>query len=93
MPEGFNNLEKIKANCIKQLAFVSYLYIITNFGYSQENIPNNNVEDIIHNVIWSKIVIRRFFKYFRRKYRWRVKYWQNFDVLKDFCLVKKKDIG
>jgi len=51
------------------------------------------IEDIIHNVIGAKIVIRRFLKYFRRQYRWRVKYWQHFDVLKDFHLVKIKDMS
>lgn len=51
-----------------------------------------NIEDIIHNVIEAKIVIRRFLKYFRRKYRWREKYWQHFKFLKDFHLVKIKDM-
>jgi hypothetical protein len=47
------------------------------------------IEGITHNVIWSKIVIRRFLKYFRKKYRWRLKYWQRFDILKDFHLIQK----
>ncbi len=40
-------------------------------------------------MIRRKIIIRRFFKYFRRKYRWRKKYWQYFDVLKNFHLIEK----
>jgi hypothetical protein len=51
------------------------------------------IEGIIHNVIWAKIVIRRFLKYFRKKYRYRKKYWEYFNIEKDFNLLnKKKDI-
>ena len=49
-----------------------------------------SIEGIIHNVIGQKIIIRRFFKYFRRKYRWRKKYWQYFDVFKNFHLIEKE---
>jgi hypothetical protein len=52
-----------------------------------------SIEGIIHNVIWAKIVIRRFLKYFRKKYRYRKKYWEYFNIEKDFNLLnKKKDI-
>ncbi|MDA3840363.1 MAG: hypothetical protein PF572_04700 [Patescibacteria group bacterium] len=44
-------------------------------------------------MIGAKMVIRRFFKYFRKKYRWRKKYWQYFDVLKDFHLLEKEKIS
>jgi len=49
-----------------------------------------SIEGIIHNMIDTKIIIRKFFKYFCRKYRWRKKYWQYFDVLKDFHLIKNE---
>jgi len=51
------------------------------------------IEDIIHNVILAKITIRRFLRYYRKKYRFRKKYWEYFEIEKNFnLLVKKKDM-
>lgn len=50
---------------------------------------NKFIDGIIHNVIFCKITIRRFLKYFRKKYRYNRKYWDYFDIEKDFYLIKK----
>jgi len=44
------------------------------------------IEDTIHNVTFSKIIIKKFLKYFKRKYGWRNKYWKYFQIEKDFHL-------
>jgi len=50
-----------------------------------------NIEDIIHNVILAKIIIRRFLKYFRRKYKRNKEYWRHFNIEKDFNILIKKE--
>jgi hypothetical protein len=51
------------------------------------------IEGIIHNVILAKIVIRRFLRYFRNKYRYRKQFWQYFEIKKDFKVLTKKEHG
>ncbi len=44
------------------------------------------IAGIIHNVIFSKIVIRGFLKYFRVRYQKNNEYWEYFQIEKDFHL-------
>jgi hypothetical protein len=50
------------------------------------------IEDTIPNVLLSKIIIRKFLKYFRKKYKWRKKYWEYFNFKKDFHLETIKEL-
>ena len=52
---------------------------------------NVYIEDTIHNVILSKIIIRKFLKYFRKKYKWKEEYWKYFEFEKDFHLKNIKE--
>ena len=54
-------------------------------------IKSINIEGIIHNVILSKIIIRRFLRYFRNKHRLRKRFWQYFEIEKDYNILIKKE--
>ncbi|HAM88951.1 MAG: hypothetical protein US83_C0002G0051 [Candidatus Falkowbacteria bacterium GW2011_GWC2_38_22] len=47
------------------------------------------VEGIIHNVIFYKIIIRKFLKIFREKHAWNYRYWQIFFIDKHFKIMLK----
>jgi hypothetical protein len=49
------------------------------------------IEGIIHNVIWQKIIIRKFLKYFRNKYFCLSMFWHYFEIEKDFNILIKKE--
>jgi len=75
----------IKELSLNVLSTLYYEYIILS-----TLLDDKDIDGIIHNVILRKIIIRRFLKYFRRKYRWRKKYWEYFDIEKNFNLLNKK---
>ena len=54
-------------------------------------IQKNYIEGIIHNVIWHKIIIRRFLRYFREKHCCRSMFWHYFKIEKDFNVLIKKE--
>jgi hypothetical protein len=37
-------------------------------------------------VTFSKIIIRKFLKHFKKRYGWKNKYWRYFEIEKDFHL-------
>lgn len=49
------------------------------------------IEGIIHNVILNKIIIGKFFKYFRRRYRFAKKFWHYFEIEKNYSVLIKKE--
>ena len=69
----------------------SGIFIIAQVSDITKVFENLLIEPTIHNVISSKIIIRKFLKYFREKYRWRKKYWLYFSIKKDFHLNIEKD--